>query len=37
MLSMDLKYIRIELQIELNNEINEVKKMLISMIQKLKA
>jgi four helix bundle protein len=37
LLSMDLKFINNELQIELNNEINEIKKMLISMIQKLKA
>jgi four helix bundle protein len=37
LLSMDLKIIKNELQIELNNEINEIKKMLISMIQKLKA
>jgi four helix bundle protein len=37
LLSMDLKIIKNELHIELNNEINEVKKMLISMIQKLKA
>lgn len=37
LLSMDLKLIKAELQIELNNEINEIKKMLISMIQKLKA
>ncbi len=34
---MDLKFINAELHIELNNEINEIKKMLISMIQKLKA
>ena len=37
LLSMDLKIIKNELHIELNNEINEIKKMLISMIQKLKA
>ena len=37
LLSMDLKIIKIELHVELNNEINEIKKMLISMIQKLKA
>jgi four helix bundle protein len=37
LLAMDLKIIKNELQIELNNEINEIKKMLISMIQKLKA
>jgi four helix bundle protein len=37
LLSMDLKFVKNELQIELNNEINEIKKMLISMIQKLKA
>ncbi|MBV6420186.1 MAG: hypothetical protein DAHOPDDO_01415 [Ignavibacteriaceae bacterium] len=37
LLSMDLKFINTELHIELNNEINEIKKMLISMIQKLKA
>lgn len=36
LLSMDLKIIKNELHIELNNEINEIKKMLISMIQKLK-
>jgi len=34
---MDLKFIKSEIHIELNNEINEIKKMLISMIQKLKA
>ena len=37
LLSKDLKIIKNELHIELNNEINEIKKMLISMIQKLKA
>jgi len=37
LLSMDLKIIKSELHLELNNEINEIKKMLISMIQKLKA
>jgi len=37
LLSMDLNFIKSELQEELNTEINEVKKMLISMIQKLKA
>lgn len=37
LLSMDLKIIKNGLHIELNNEINEIKKMLISMIQKLKA
>jgi len=37
LLSMDLKFIKSEIHIELNNEINEIKKMLISMIQKLKA
>ena len=37
LLSMDLKITKNELYIELNNEINEIKKMLISMIQKLKA
>jgi four helix bundle protein len=37
LLSMELKFIKSELQIEVNNEINEIKKMLISMIQKLKA
>jgi len=37
LLSMDLKIIKNELHIELNNEINEIKKMLISMIQTLKA
>jgi len=37
LLSMDLKFINTELHIELNNEINEIKKMLIAMIQKLKA
>jgi four helix bundle protein len=37
LLSMDLKIIKNELYIKLNNEINEIKKMLISMIQKLKA
>ena len=37
LLSMDLKFIKSELHTELNNEINEIKKMLISMIQKLKA
>jgi four helix bundle protein len=36
LLSMDLKFIKSELHIELNNEINEIKKMLISMIQRLK-
>jgi hypothetical protein len=34
---MDLKFINTELHIELNNEINEIKKMLIAKIQKLKA
>ena len=37
LLSMDLKIIKNEVHLELNNEINEIKKMLISMIQKLKA
>ena len=37
LLAMDLKIIKNELHLELNNEINEIKKMLISMIQKLKA
>lgn len=37
MLAMDLNFIKSELYIELNNEINEIKKMLIAMIQKLKA
>ena len=37
MLAMDLNFIKSELHTELNNEINEIKKMLISMIQKLKA
>ena len=37
LLSMDLKLVKSEILIELNNEINEIKKMLISMIQKLKA
>ena len=37
MLAMDLNFIKGELHTELNNEINEIKKMLISMIQKLKA
>lgn len=37
LLSMDLKFIKNELYAELNNDINEIKKMLISMIQKLKA
>lgn len=37
LLSNDLKFIQSELQIELNNEINEIKKMLIAMIHKLKA
>jgi four helix bundle protein len=37
LLSMDLKIVKNELHVELNNEINEIKKMLISMIQKLKA
>jgi four helix bundle protein len=37
LLSMDLKIIQSNLYDELNNEINEIKKMLISMIQKLKA
>jgi four helix bundle protein len=37
MLAMDLNFIKSELYIELNNDINEIKKMLISMIQKLKA
>ena len=37
LLSMDLKLVKSEIHIELNNEINEIKKMLISMIQKLKA
>ena len=36
LLAMDLKIIKNELHLELNNEINEIKKMLISMIQKLK-
>ena len=36
LLLMDLKIIKNELHLELNNEINEIKKMLISMIQKLK-
>jgi len=37
LLSQDLKFIKRELYTELNNEINEIKKMLISLIQKLKA
>jgi len=37
LLSMDLKFIKNDLYVGLNNEINEIKKMLISMIQKLKA
>ena len=37
LLSMDLMYIKNELYIELNSDINEIKKMLISMIQKLKS
>ena len=37
LLAMDLKIIKNELHLELNSEINEIKKMLISMIQKLKA
>jgi four helix bundle protein len=37
LLSMGLKIINSELNIELNNDINEIKKMLISIIQKLKA
>jgi len=37
LLSMDLKFIKNDLYVELNNDTNEIKKMLISMIQKLKA
>ena len=37
LLAKDLKIIKNELHIELNDKINEIKKMLISMIQKLKA
>jgi len=37
LLSQDLKYIKSELHIELYNEINEIKKMLITLIKKLKA
>ena len=37
LLSKDLKFIKNELQVELNNEVNEIKKMLISMIKKIKA
>lgn len=37
LLAMDLKLIKNDLYIGLNNEINEIKKMLILMIQKLKA
>ena len=37
MLAKDLNFIKSELNTELNNEIDEIKKMLISMIQKLKA
>jgi four helix bundle protein len=36
LLAMDLKIIKNKLHLELNNEINEIKKMLISMIKKLK-
>ena len=36
-LSNDLKFIENELQVELNIEINEIKKMLITLIKKLKA
>ena len=36
-LSNDLKFIENKLQVELNNEINEIKKMLITLIKKLKA
>ena len=37
LLSMDLKYINNELYVELNGDINEIKKMIISMIQKFRA
>ena len=37
LLGKDLKFIKNELYIESNNDFNEIKKMLISMIQKLKA
>ena len=37
LLSKDLKFIQSELQEELNAEINEIKKMLITFIKKLKA
>jgi four helix bundle protein len=36
LLSMDLKFIKSVLYVGLNDDINEVKKMLISMIQKLR-
>ena len=36
-LSNDLKFIENKLQVELKNEINEIKKMLITLIKKLKA
>ena len=36
-LSNDLKFIENKLQVELNNEINEIKKMSITLIKKLKA
>jgi len=37
LLAMDVKLIKNDLYVGLNNEINEIKKMLISMIKKLKA
>ncbi len=37
LLSIDLKYVNDKSYIELNNDINEIKKMLIGMIKKLKA
>jgi four helix bundle protein len=37
MLSVDLNFIKKELHLELNSEINEIKMMLIGMIKKLKA
>lgn len=36
LLSMDLKFIKNDLYVELNSDTNEIKKMIISMIQKLK-
>jgi len=37
LLSKDLKFIQSEVQEKLNTEINEIKKMLIAFIKKLKA